>query len=63
MPGDAQDVADLVRVGDHRRRPPRHDQPRQLGRGQQRALQVHVGVDQPGDDGRPRASIVSRPPS
>ena len=53
-PAHAQDVANLVRVGDHRGRPHRHDQPRQLGRGQERALQVHVGVDQARQDDLPR---------
>ncbi len=48
--GDAQHVADLVRVGDHRRRPHRHDEPGKLGRREQRALQVHVRIDQPRDD-------------
>ena len=63
IPGTPRTLADLVRVGDHRRRPHRHDQPRQLGRGQQRALQVHVRVDQPGHEHQPLGrERPARPP-
>ena len=61
--GDAQDVAHLVGVGDQGGRPVGHDQAGELGRGQQRALQVHVRVDQARQDGpaRQRDRLMRRP--
>ena len=47
---DAEHVRDLVRVGHDRRRPERQDQPRQLVDHQLHRLDVHVGVDEAGDD-------------
>ncbi len=46
----AQDVGDLVRVGDHRRRPEWKHEPRELVHEQLRGLEVHVGVDESGDE-------------
>src|SRR5918994_4020869 len=46
----AEDVGDLVRVADHRRRPARHHDARELRRQQLRRLQVHVRVDEPGHE-------------
>ncbi|HET8756559.1 MAG TPA: amidohydrolase family protein, partial [Solirubrobacteraceae bacterium] len=40
-------VGDLVRVGDHRGRPVRHDRARELRRHELRRLDVHVRVDEP----------------
>ena len=50
-------------VGDYGGRPVGHDQPGQLRRGQQRALQVHVRVDQARQDGpaRQRNRVMRRP--
>ena len=42
----AADVRDLVRVGDDRRRAMRQDSAGQLCRGEHRALDVHMAVDQ-----------------
>jgi hypothetical protein len=47
--GDAQDVADLVRVRDEGRAAVRHQQTGQLRRHQQGTLDVNVGVDQTRD--------------
>ena len=46
-------VCDLVRIGDDRRRPERQDQPGELVGEQLGRLDVHVRVDQPGDDVAP----------
>ena len=43
-------VCDLVRIGDDRRRPERQDQPGELVGEQLGRLDVHVRVDEPGDD-------------
>ena len=49
-PVRAEHVRDLVRVGDDRRRPHRQDEARELVHEELHGLQVHVRVDQPGDD-------------
>ena len=49
----AEDVRDLVRIGDDRGRPEREHQPGELGDEQLRRLEVHVGVDEAGHDVRP----------
>ena len=46
----AEDVRDLVRVGDHRRGPQRQHEPRELVDQELRRLEVHVRVDEAGDD-------------
>ena len=46
----AEHVRDLVRVDDHRRRPEREHQPGELVEEQLRGLEVHVRVDEAGDD-------------
>ena len=43
---DAEDVRDLVRVGDDRRRPEREHEPRELVDEQLHRLEVHVRVDE-----------------
>ena len=48
----SEDVRDLVRVGDDGRRPERQHEPRELGRKQLRGLEMHVCVDESGDDVR-----------
>ncbi len=55
-PLDAQHVGDLVRVGDDGGGAARHDGTRQLRRRHHAALDVHVGVDEAGQD--PRAAQV-----
>ena len=47
---DAEDVRDLVRVGDHGRRPERQHEPRELVDEQLHRLEVHVRVDEAGHD-------------
>ena len=47
---DTEDVRDLVRVGDDRRRPERDDQPGELVDHQLHRLDVHVRVDEARDD-------------
>ena len=47
---DAEHVRDLVRVGDDRRRPEREDQPGELVDHQLHRLDVHVRIDEPGND-------------
>ena len=54
----AEDVRDLVRVGDDGRRSHRQHEPRELVDEQLRRLEVHVGVDEAGDD--VRAADVER---
>ena len=46
----AEDVGDLVRVGDDGRGPEREDEARELVHEQLRRLEVHVRVDEAGDD-------------
>ena len=46
----AEDVRDLVRVGDDGGRAEREDEARELVHEELRGLQVHVRVDEPGDD-------------
>ena len=46
----AEDVRDLVRIGDDGRRPHRQHEPRELVHEQLRRLEVHVRVDEAGDD-------------
>ena len=46
----AEHVRDLVRVGDDRSRPEREDEPGELVDEQLRRLEVHVRVDEAGDD-------------
>jgi hypothetical protein len=46
----AEHVGDLVRIRDDRGRPERQDEPRELVRQQLRRFQVHVRVDEAGDD-------------
>ena len=46
----AEHVRELVRVGDHGRRPEREHEPRELVREQLRRLEVHVRVDEARDD-------------
>jgi hypothetical protein len=48
----SENVRDLVRVGDDGRRPERQHEPRELGGKQLRGLEMHVCVDEPGDDVR-----------
>jgi len=48
--GNPQHVGDLVRIGDDGRSAVRHQRAGQLRRPQQGAFQVHVGVDQSGDN-------------
>ena len=47
---DAEDVRDLVRVCDNGRRAERQDEPRELVDEQLDRLEMHVRVDEPGDD-------------
>ncbi len=49
-PVRAEDVRDLVRIGDDRRRPHGKDEARELVHEELHRLQVHVRVDQAGDD-------------
>ena len=58
-PVGAEHVRDLVRVGHDGRRPEREDQPRELVDEELRRLEVHVGVDEAGDE--PAAGRVQRP--
>ena len=51
---DAEDVRDLVRVGDDGGRPEREDEPRELVDQQLHRLEVHVRVDEARDDVAPR---------
>ena len=46
----AEHVRELVRIEDDGRRPERQDEPRELVGKQLRALEVHVRVDEAGDD-------------
>ena len=46
----AENVRDLVRVGDDGGRAERQDEPRELVDEQLRRLEMHVGVDEPGND-------------
>ena len=48
-----EDVGDLVGVADRRRRPPRENAAVELRRGDERALDVDVGVDEAGDRDHP----------
>jgi hypothetical protein len=48
-PVDAEDVRDLVRVGDDRGRAEREDEPRELVHHELHGLEVHVRVDEAGD--------------
>ena len=57
----AEDVRDLVRVGDDGGRSQRQHEARELVDEQLRRLEVHVRVDEAGNDVRPVASIISRP--
>ena len=50
---DAGDVGDLVRVADDRGRPARHDGPRELAGRELGRLEVHVRVDEAGDEELP----------
>ena len=50
---DAEDVRDLVRVCDNGRRAERQDEPRELVDEQLDRFEVHVRVDEPGDDPAP----------
>lgn len=52
-PTKPEGVGDLVGVGDHSRGPVGKHGPGELWRGQPRALQVHVGVDDPWDESGP----------
>ena len=56
----AEDVRDLVRVGDHRGRAERQHEPRELVDEQLRRLEVHVGVDEA--RGRPSGPSRRSPP-
>ena len=58
---DAEHVRDLVRVGDDRGRTEREHEARELVDHELRGLEVHVRVDEPGDDVASRASSDSRP--
>ncbi len=58
MPSRAEDVRDLVRVGDDGRRAHRQHEPRELVDEELRRLEVHVRVDEAGDD--VRAADVER---
>ncbi len=58
----AEHVGDLVRVGDDRRRAEGQDEPGELVHEQLRGLQVHVRVDEAGDDVAARARRASRGP-
>ena len=60
-PVDAEDVRDLVRIGDDRGRPEREHEPRELVDHELHRLEVHVRVDEAGDDVLPGASSDSRP--
>jgi hypothetical protein len=51
--GHALHVADFVRIENQGAGPVRDNQAGKLGWHQERALQVHVGVEQAGDDGLP----------
>ena len=58
----AEHVRDLVRVGDDRGRPERQHEPRELVDEELRRLEVHVGVDEAGDDEACRTRrAISRP--
>ena len=47
---DAEDVRDLVRIGDDRGRPEREHEPRELVDHELHRLEVHVRVDESGND-------------
>ena len=57
----AEDVRDLVRVGDDGGRAEREDEARELVHEELRGLQVHVRVDEPGTTCLPPAWMTSRP--
>ena len=51
---DAEDVRDLVRIGDDSGRSEREDEPRELVDHELHRLEVHVRVDEAGHDEAPR---------
>ena len=58
---DAEDVRDLVRVGDDRRRSEREHEARELVDHELHGLEVHVRVDESGDDVAARGVERLRP--